>query len=338
VSDDRESDRVLQRVPLPSEELSPQPQSAPHSEFPVPRNWQEAWPVILWGMLALAFAFVIADSLAALISDPLMRAGGGVVALLGLTAMLIYRDWLWGKFRNPSGGLIAGVLCILLFVLATSPFVEQKRWPFSVWFASTPTDAEPQMAALVEWLTLAQRERDQAILERNSAQRGWADEIKTRERIQSQLTSAQQELDQTATELLTANDEIAKLKTALNAPDGRVGDVAAPHSLMAIAILLWQPNALYVSEKDEIIKDVITQNSSRLGVTTFKVRFIFSGNVGPFSVSAENLTGPTGLFFGASHPVNYSVGDSGPSYAEMTIDLGSSLVTYETILVKFYRK
>src|ERR1700730_10252555 len=85
------------------------PASEPHGECPLPGNWGQAWPIILWGMLALAFCFVIADSLAALVSDPLTRAGAAFVALLGLTAMVIYRHWMLERFHNPSGGLVAGV-------------------------------------------------------------------------------------------------------------------------------------------------------------------------------------------------------------------------------------
>jgi hypothetical protein len=167
-----------------------------HSEFPIPASWTEAWPIILWGMLALAFAFVIADSLTAIIADPLARAVAGFVALLGLTAVLIYRSWLWQKLSNPSPGLIIAVLCSLLWVLATSPFVEQKRWPFQGWFNQTDNmGPEKQKTTLIDWLKRAQKERDNATAERNSAQIGWSADRKAMASIQKEVNDLTAKLD-----------------------------------------------------------------------------------------------------------------------------------------------
>jgi hypothetical protein len=133
----------------------PPSEPAPHSEFPIPRSWGEAWPIILWGMLAFSFVLVFADSMAAIIEKPLLRAGVAAVALLGVTAMLIYRDRLQAKFRDPSGSLIVGAICTVLLVLALSPFVEQPHWPFSAWF---PIISKAEYDALGTKLTAANNE------------------------------------------------------------------------------------------------------------------------------------------------------------------------------------
>jgi hypothetical protein len=92
----------------------PPPSESPHGDFPLPRNWGQAWPIILWGMLALAFTFVIAESLMAIIVAPLARAFTAFVALLCLTAIIIYRGWFLEKFKNPNKGLVVGILCTSL--------------------------------------------------------------------------------------------------------------------------------------------------------------------------------------------------------------------------------
>lgn len=56
---------------------------------------------------------------------------------------------------------------------------------------------EAQKTTLIDWLKQAQKERDQVIVERNSAQSSWAADLKRLESIQSQAAATQQELDHT---------------------------------------------------------------------------------------------------------------------------------------------
>jgi hypothetical protein len=62
--------------------------------------------------------------------------------------------------------------------------------------ATSSTDGEAQKSTLIEWLTEAQKERDQAIAERKSAQNGWAADRLTIEAMQSQSGKAQRLLDE----------------------------------------------------------------------------------------------------------------------------------------------
>jgi hypothetical protein len=144
------------------------PPSEPHSDFPLPGNWAQAWPIILWGILALALVFVFAESLGEIVVRPVYRAGSAAVALISVTAMIIYRRQLLEKFRDPSPSLIVAGISIVLLVLALSPFVEEKRWPFSAWFESDVA-TEAQKSTLIEWLQQAQGERDRTTAQRNVA-------------------------------------------------------------------------------------------------------------------------------------------------------------------------
>jgi hypothetical protein len=100
-----------------------------------------------------------AESLGQIIVNPAYRAGTAAVALIGVTAIVIYRERLLEKFKDPSGGLIVGVISIGLLVLALSPFVEEKRWPFSAWFAAPRSE---ELENLRSQLTTLAQERDQA--------------------------------------------------------------------------------------------------------------------------------------------------------------------------------
>jgi hypothetical protein len=177
----------------------------PHSEFPIPRSWSQAWPIILWGMLAFSFVLVFAESLLALIENPMLRAGMAGVSLIGVTAMLIYRQTLLAKFRNPTAAQIILTISTVLLVIALSPFVEERRWPFLALFASQD-NTEAQKATLIEWLRGAQAERDlarQALDAAKALQPPPADITQLIDRLRAQLNSKTQELENAKRELET---------------------------------------------------------------------------------------------------------------------------------------
>ena len=53
-------------------------------------------------MLAFSLVLIFAESLAELIMSPALRAASAVIALMGVTALIIYRQSLLAKFRNPN--------------------------------------------------------------------------------------------------------------------------------------------------------------------------------------------------------------------------------------------
>jgi hypothetical protein len=118
----------------------PQPTSIEHF---IPRSWGEAWPLLIWGFLALAFAFVFAESIGELFKDPALRAGMAFASMVGLAALVIYRSWLIARFTNASGTSLVFAIGTAILVLASAPYVEQGQWPYSrARKASAPAEPE----------------------------------------------------------------------------------------------------------------------------------------------------------------------------------------------------
>jgi hypothetical protein len=101
-----------------------------------PKNLREAVPSLVWGVFIFAAGF---EGVAFALAGEWPSAIAGFALCGGLTLVLIYfprlREWATGVSPN----WIAGAIASLLIVVALSPFIEEKRWPFSVWFPPTPT-------------------------------------------------------------------------------------------------------------------------------------------------------------------------------------------------------
>jgi hypothetical protein len=134
------------------------------SEGPIPNSWKEAIPVVIWVVLVLAFGFLFAESLGELFKDPLWRAGFALTAMVGFLAMLIYRKWLNQRFRNLSGGSILAAIITVLSIMALSPFIAEKRFPFSTFFHDPATREQIEAATAP-----IRAERDSAVRERDAA-------------------------------------------------------------------------------------------------------------------------------------------------------------------------
>jgi hypothetical protein len=96
----------------------------------LPKTLKEAVPHLVWGVLILAFGFVLVESVGELFPNPVWRAVYGFVGMVGLTIMLIFRWWLLDRFKTLSGGSILAAFLVLLVVVVLSPYVEQRVWPF----------------------------------------------------------------------------------------------------------------------------------------------------------------------------------------------------------------
>jgi hypothetical protein len=104
----------------------------PVSEGPVPKNWREALPFLIWGVLIFACGF---EGIASLLHAEWLQAVLGLGGMFGLTAMLIH----WARIRDNFADIrwLMGAIMVALVVAALSPYVEQHRWPF-VWQFATP--------------------------------------------------------------------------------------------------------------------------------------------------------------------------------------------------------
>ena len=133
------------------------------SEASTPKNWWEAWSShIVWGGLVFTCFFVFIEKL-------VERDWGSALAalLLGLgIAAVALHSKAWLERTNPNWAC-AGALALVL-ALILSPFIEEKRWPFSAWFPATPSETDIAKAVqkatdpIRAQLALAWKERDQA--------------------------------------------------------------------------------------------------------------------------------------------------------------------------------
>lgn len=68
------------------------------------------------------------------------------LALCGIAAMLIFSERLRPWATRISPNWIVGACATLLIIIALSPFVEERRWPFSAWFAPKLSEADIAIA------------------------------------------------------------------------------------------------------------------------------------------------------------------------------------------------
>jgi hypothetical protein len=104
-----------------------------------------------WGAVISAFFLVFVEKLVQGAYGQALSSlvGGGIVT----AAALHSKTWL--QKTNPNWTFAAALA--LLFAIISTPWVEQKKWPFSTWFQSD-TAAEGQKSTLIEWLQQAQSE------------------------------------------------------------------------------------------------------------------------------------------------------------------------------------
>jgi hypothetical protein len=123
------------------------------ADFELPKTWREAVPYVVWGVLVLGFGLELTT---AIVRGEWLRAIISFCAMLGVAAVTLHWPQLrsWAMAMSPNW--VVGAFGCLLLVIALSPFVEEKRWPFSTWFASPSSD---QQAADLATVT---QERDQA--------------------------------------------------------------------------------------------------------------------------------------------------------------------------------
>jgi hypothetical protein len=91
-----------------------------------PKSWGEASSALVWGVLIFAFGF---EGVASLIHGEWWQAAFGFGGMVGLCAMLIHWTRIKGAFQDIRW--LIGTAMVALIVVALSPYVEQRRWPFS---------------------------------------------------------------------------------------------------------------------------------------------------------------------------------------------------------------
>lgn len=91
----------------------------------LPRTWKEAIPYVVWVVIILGFGL---EFVAAIVHFEWLRASVSFAGLLiTMTIALHWRHWT----RRTNPNFVYPALLVLLFGLILSPFIEQRRWPFS---------------------------------------------------------------------------------------------------------------------------------------------------------------------------------------------------------------
>ena len=93
-----------------------------------PKSWAEAVPLVVWGTLVFACGFELVSSVVHGELWPSVYSGIGLFALL---AMLIHGKAFVERLNNLDARWLVAAVIVLAFVSALTPYIEQRRWPFS---------------------------------------------------------------------------------------------------------------------------------------------------------------------------------------------------------------
>lgn len=102
----------------------------------LPKNWQEARPQIIWGVLVLGCGLELIISI---LDANFGRAFFALIGLLGFPAMLIHGEQIKQRLLTINPNWLVAAFALFLAGIILSPFVEEKRWPLSAWFPASGT-------------------------------------------------------------------------------------------------------------------------------------------------------------------------------------------------------
>jgi hypothetical protein len=188
----------------------------------LPKNWKEARPQIIWGVLVLGCGLELIISV---LDGNFSRAFFALVGLLGFPAMLIHGEQLKQKLLNINPNWIVAAFSLFLVAIILSPFVEEKRWPLSAWFQTsgphtvihdppTAEDIARAVAPIQADRDAAVRERDQLKQERDAA-RNQLQALQTEPHSQSPANLFKK-YDLTEEEIRALADEVFQIKNELS--------------------------------------------------------------------------------------------------------------------------
>jgi hypothetical protein len=94
-----------------------------------PKTWGEAIPYLVWFVIIVGIGL---EACAHLFNRDFWTAGVGFMAMLVVSAAAIYWTRIRASFAALDGRWLVASCLVFIFALAVSPFVEQRRWPFSL--------------------------------------------------------------------------------------------------------------------------------------------------------------------------------------------------------------
>jgi hypothetical protein len=123
-----------------------------------PKDWVLAG---VWGIFATAAGTQFVVSLTKGEWNTAIAAFALFLALMTIIMAVIFSEKLreWASGTSPNW--MMGAIAVLLIILALSPFIEEKKWPFSSWF-SEANDIAQAIKPLQEKLDAAKSELSKA--------------------------------------------------------------------------------------------------------------------------------------------------------------------------------
>src|SRR5208282_6234636 len=190
----------------------------------LPKTWTEALPQVFWGVLILGFG---PEFCVSILDANYGRALLAIVGLVALLAMLIHQEQLKQRLMTVNPNWIAGAFVLFLATIILSPFVEEKRWPFSAWFhAPSNTDQAANTAALAAFqaqLATVTQERDAARRELDMARKSPSIQQLAGERL-GDLSN-----EQLANYAMQFVDELRKFEARFQVADRQLSDQEWAH-------------------------------------------------------------------------------------------------------------
>ncbi len=301
VSGERSSEKAVPE-PLP-------PATSPPSlweHLHLPKTPAEGAAALAWTVLVLAFGSLFVESLGELLPSPAWRAAFGLVGMVGVTTMLIYRTWLIERFRTLSGWAALIAIAALLIIISLSPYAQQGQWPKIPFFARSEMPLADALKNLPPDAAKLTTERDKAVKDRDAAIR---------------------ELEETQHELGAARDN---LTAARDAAAGRApGSLPLDYGEVGAAVFLYRnplggKPTFEVIAKSTNIKTIElrgyqmpTDATVACSLNCMIVTIIFDGAYGPFNVTTKD----SDAYFATSLPTA-RVTRNGAVHLEIAVDLG----------------
>ncbi len=114
-----------------------------------PRTWAEAVPLVAFGTLVFAAGF---EGVNSLVHGEWITSIISFVLMVGLLAMLIH--WPQIKEWRPGPPWVAAAAMVAIVAIALSPFVQQRRWPFTT-YITVPGEST---SSVLRWSALTSSE------------------------------------------------------------------------------------------------------------------------------------------------------------------------------------
>lgn len=245
-----------------------------------------------------------------------------------------------------------GILVAFLVFLTFSPFIEQKRWPFSVWFAGPSQEEVDNLRSRL----------NTTMKDLNDAQQQIAREPA---RMAGALTKAQEERNAARKEADDANAKIAALQRELDAAKQQTANRFSLRTTPSISLLpsdnllLYNKpidigsavsaatlsydiynNSLSMVNKDYNISDIkIEQEHGKISYVplhVFIITVVFKEYIGPVQAFSYQERSFINLQSTAGSPQPVAVGYNEKNWLTATLDLSSALAG--NITITFYKK